>query len=250
MTVADADERMGAGSTPVRMEASHSQTLARGIRVLEVLAEADGALTVAELAAALGVHRSIVYRLLRTLADHGLVTRTDGGVELGARLAALARAVSRDLQSAALPELTAVADELGMTAFVGVLDRSEVVTLVSVEPRHAHAAVAQRPGTRHSLAVGAPGVAIRTLLDPEGDARDAPDARGERDRRVVEAAARGFAVSHDEVIPGMASVAVPLAVPGQPPAAVAVVHLGGELDGTATAARLERAARAIRAELG
>ena len=79
-------------------------------------------------------------------------------------MATLARAVSRDLQAAALPQLTAVANELTMTAFLAVLDRHDVVTLVTVEPAHAHATVAQRPGTRHPLASGAPGIAIQSVL--------------------------------------------------------------------------------------
>ena len=137
-----------------------SQTLSRGIRVMEVLAEAPGPLSIAELSEALGLHRSIVYRLLRTLEEHGLVVRdAAGAVHLGPGLAALARSVSRDLQSAALPELTTLANELGMTAFLTVLDDSDVTTLVSVEPRSAGAAVAQRPGSRHALDVGAPGAA-------------------------------------------------------------------------------------------
>src|SRR5690554_3581975 len=146
-------------------EAPHSQTLSRGIRVLETLAEASGPMMIADVATTLGVHRSIAYRIVRTLEDHGLVARdTSGALSLGPRMAALARGVARDLQAAALPELTAVANELGMTAFLSVLDHQEVVTLASIEPRHAQATVARRPGTRHPLAFGAPGIAIQSAL--------------------------------------------------------------------------------------
>src|SRR5690606_11150560 len=111
------------------------------------------------------VHRSIVYRIVRTLEDHGLVARdTAGTLSLAPRMAALARGVSRDLQAAALPELTVVANELGMTAFLSVLDHEEVITLASIEPRHAQATVARRPGSRHPLAFGAPGIAIQSAL--------------------------------------------------------------------------------------
>ncbi len=226
--------------------APHSQTLSRGIRVLEILADADRPLTIAEVTAALGVHRSIAYRILRTLEDHGLVVRdAAGAVRLGPRMAALARGVSRDLQAAALPELTSVANELGMTAFVAVLDRLEVVTLVSVEPRQAQATVGQRPGTRHPLAVGAPGIAIQSLLSPTQWA----DLGGDAARRAEAAAigAQGFATSHDEVIPGLASVAVPLLVPGEPPAALAVVYLAGARPAAELGARLRLAAAAITA---
>ncbi|MBN9201702.1 MAG: helix-turn-helix domain-containing protein, partial [Microbacterium chocolatum] len=145
-----------------------SQTLSRGIRILEILADARESLSIDEVARRLAVHRSVAYRLLRTLEDHGLTARDAAGrVVLGSRLAALAAGVAHDLQAEALPELTAVANELGMTCFLSVRDHDDAITLASVEPRHAVASVAQRPGTRHPVTVGAPGKAILSLL-PEG----------------------------------------------------------------------------------
>jgi len=214
-------------------QSTSSQTLSRGLTALEVLAEADKPLTIGELSERLQLHRSITYRIVRTLEDHRFLVRSPTGeLELGARLAGLARNVARDLQSAALPVLTLIANELGMTAFVVTLDSgtNEAVTLASVEPRHADAAVAQRPGNRHSVDHGAPGRAIRRQI------------RGETPTRTYE-------TSHDEVIPGLSSVAVPLAVPGQRPAALAVVYLTQPRDVDVLGARLERAARAIREDL-
>ncbi|MBT0770166.1 helix-turn-helix domain-containing protein [Kineosporia sp. J2-2] len=207
------------------------QTLSRGIQALEELAAADGALSIGELAARLGLHRSITYRIVRTLEGHGLVTRgAAGDLVLGAGLAALARNVSRDLQTAVLPELTAIANEYGMTAFVTVLDAQQVVTLVSVEPRAAVAAVAQRPGTRHALERGAPGRATRRLVEKT-------------------AGERVYETSHDEVTTGLSSVAVPLDLPGHPPAAIAVVYLtGGTVDVDGIGTRLAEAAEGIRKE--
>ncbi|MFE5307847.1 IclR family transcriptional regulator [Isoptericola sp. NPDC056605] len=225
-----------------------SQTLSRGIRILEVLADARAPLTIDDVAATLGVHRSIAYRLLRTLEHHGLVVRdANGGVALGARMAALAAGVAHDLQAEALPELTAVANELGMTCFLAVLDHDECVTLVSVEPRHAVAPVAQRPGTRHPVTVGAPGKAILTLLPPAQWPAGASEALH---ATVAQAAERGFATSHDEVIPSLESVAVPLALRGRGPAAVAVVHVASPLDHAQIAARLSASASAVREALG
>jgi DNA-binding IclR family transcriptional regulator len=227
-----------------------SQTLSRGITALEVLAEAEHPLSIAELSTRLDLHRSIVYRIVRTLEEHGLVVRNGAGaLELGARLAALARSVARDLQSAALPELTAVANELGMTAFLVVLDGDDVVTLVSVEPRHSHATVAQRPGTRHSLLVGAPGLAIQMSLPPERTAHAASPKAPAPDAAHHASPELGYATSHDEVIRGLASVAAPLPVSGRAPAAVAVVYVHHETDTAPIGARLRAAAVAIAAEL-
>jgi DNA-binding IclR family transcriptional regulator len=242
-------ERQDGEERPGRAVASAgpSQTLSRGLSALEIIAEADKPIGIAELAARLGLHRSITYRIVRTLEEHRLVVRTAaGGLVPGTRLAALARAVARDLQSAALPELTVVANELGMTAFVAVLDANEVVALVSVEPRHAAASVAQRPGTRHPLYLGAPGRAIQAALT----AQERADLDDERLRdEAFFAAFPGHATSHDEVIKGLSSVAVPLRVPGQPPAAIAVVYLDRGTDTAAVGERLQRAAAAVMREL-
>ena len=221
-----------------------SQTLSRGIRILEVLADARVPLTIDEIAARLEVHRSVAYRLLRTLEDHRLVGRdASGSVTLGARMAALAAGVAHDLQAEALPELTAIANELGMTCFLGVLDGDDCITLASIEPRHAIASVAQRPGARHPVTVGAPGKAILAQLRPS----EWPTGIEQTLREEVERArTRGYATSHDEVIPTVQSVAVPLALRGQRPAAIAVVHVATDLEDAEIAARLQRSASAIR----
>jgi hypothetical protein len=48
-----------AGAAPQQASVPPSQTLSRGIRALEILAAAPGPLTNAELADAMGVHRSV-----------------------------------------------------------------------------------------------------------------------------------------------------------------------------------------------
>lgn len=226
----------------------HSQTLSRGIRALEILTEAESPMTIAGLSEALGVHRSIAYRILRTLEDHSLVVRDDAGrVQAGVGLAALARGVSRDLQSAALPELTRLAESVGTTAFIAVWDQHGCVTLLTVEPRHPTATLAQRPGTRHPFSSGAPGIAIQSGLTDEEWQRLAP---GEPYRQeAVEARGRGYALSHDEVIPGVSSIAAPIRIPGQLPASIAVVYLNQRDDVNELGASLSRAATAIEAQL-
>lgn len=225
-----------------------SQTLSRGIRILEVLADAREPLTIDQVAERLDVHRSIAYRLLRTLEDHGLVIRDPGGrIALGARMAALAAGVAHDLQAEALPELTAAANELGMTCFLSMLDHDECVTLVSVEPRHGVASVAQRPGTRHPVGVGAPGKVILAELPESSWPTDLGDARRAELRT---ARLRGWATSHDEVIPGLRSVAVPLLLPYGDRAAIAVVYLADPHSDEQIAARISEVAQAIRTALG
>src|SRR3712207_3249327 len=165
--------------------APQSQTLDRGIRILEHLAAVGTPQAIAEIGQALGLHRSITYRLLRTLEDHQLVERDAvGHFSLGLGMAALARGVRSGLQAAALPRLDALVAELGMTAFLVVRAGDEAVTVASVEPHDTAAHVVYRPGTRHPVGRGAPGLALLMPEPPSPDDREAlRDAR--RDRKSV-----------------------------------------------------------------
>ncbi|WP_282853237.1 IclR family transcriptional regulator [Gulosibacter sediminis] len=205
-----------------------SQTLARGLRALEIIGDSPRPMTVAQLAEAIGIHRSMAYRLLATLETHGFAARTAAGeIELGARLVALARGVARDLQAAAAPVLDRVADELQLTTFLVTHDGEEAVTLLSAQPRDLDAMVVQRPGSRHSVDVGAPGRVIRSQLDPVAY----PPAR--------------FELSHEEVIDGLNSIAVPIALPQGRPAALAALFVARPIDQEAIVERLVTAARHI-----
>jgi DNA-binding IclR family transcriptional regulator len=218
-----------------------SQTLHRGLRILELLAAAEHPCSTTELSHELGVHRSIVYRLLRTLEDHHLVTRdAEGGARPSVGLSVLARSVRRSLQTAVLPELSSLADDLGMTAFLVVRDGDEAVTIQSVEPRHSAVHVIYRPGNRHPVWCGAPGYALLA----GGPAR--PDEPAE----AIAARARGWAFSCAEVLPGMSAVAAPLRDrAGTVPGAIAVVYVNHATDRARLGDRVAAAAAVAGAEL-
>jgi len=222
--------------------APQSQTLDRGIRILEHLAAAGGSLPIADIAQATGLHRSIAYRLLRTLEDHQLVERDAlGHYRLGLGVAALARGLRNDLQTAALPELNGLVAAFGMTAFMVVRAGDEAITVTSVEPQHTAAHVVYRPGTRHPVDRGAPGLA---LLMPEAPSTaDRPE--------LVEARRVGWAFSRGEVIPGLRSIAAPVLGPdGGTRAALAVVFVDDSVDvatvGGAVSDAAGRVARQVR----
>ena len=81
-----------------------SQTLDRGLACLDFVAGSDRAVSVDDVAAALGLHRSIVYRLLRTLELRRLIERdAEGDYVAGPYLAVLSRSVRRSLRAASAP---------------------------------------------------------------------------------------------------------------------------------------------------
>jgi DNA-binding IclR family transcriptional regulator len=112
-----------------------SQTLDRGLRVLERVARSGGGCTIADLAAELGVGRTVVYRLVTTLEAHQLVRRdTAGRVWLGTGALGLAGRVVPLLREAALPALRALAEDVGATAHLTVAEGGEALAVAVVEP--------------------------------------------------------------------------------------------------------------------
>lgn len=234
----------GTPMTKTPPPATGSQTLSRGLRALEILGEAGAPISITELSEALGIHRSNTYRLLRTLEDHRFAVRDEAGlIRLGPRIAALAHGVAPQLNTAAAPALTDLAHDLGMTAFLTVIDGDSIITLASVEPGNVDASIARNPGVRHPWDRGAPGHAIESILTPAE--REAALGVPELSDAAREVRRLGYAISQSEVIDGVTSVAVPLRIPGEPAAAIAIVHFRVPDSVEAVTQRIERAAREI-----
>lgn len=141
--------------------AETAQTLDRGLRLLHLVADAPGGLTVTEAATRLGVGRAVVYRLVGALAEHGMVRRDGRGrLRLGAGLLHLARRAQPLIADAARPALRRLAEEIGATAHLTIAEGGEAVALVVVEPSWTAFHVAYRTGSRHPLERGAAGRAI------------------------------------------------------------------------------------------
>ena len=229
-----------------KAETSGSQTLSRGLTALSLLAD-HGSQTIQSLADLLGVHRSVAYRLVRTLEEHRLVVRDPAGrLSLGPQLVILARDVEHDLQSASLPHLQQLADEQGVTAFLAVRDGDDAVTLVTAVPRGVNASVAQHPGHRHPIALGAPGIVLQAMLSDDAWRELGHDEPMHPEVESVRT--RGFAVSANEVIQGITSVGAAIRARGTTDASVAVVTVG-EPDTEQLGAAVQRTARAIEADL-
>ena len=172
------------------MAAETSQTLDRGLRVLEVLAGTPGGLTITALAAEVGVNRTVVYRLVATLEGHGLARRDAAGlVHVGLGVLSLALGLQPVLRELAAPVLRSLAEDLGMTAHLTVADGGEALAIAVVEPTWTDFHVGYRVGARHPLGQGAAGRAI--LL---GRGEDQPGVDGYVETAgELQAGARGVA---------------------------------------------------------
>ncbi len=200
-----------------------SQTLSRGVQVLEIVAAAPSALSIADVAAQLEVHRSIAYRIIRTLEQHRLLSRDETGhIRPAAGLSVLARSVQRDLENAAAPELAALANQLSMTAFLAVWEHDVCTTLQSAQPRQECKIMEHRAGSVHSMDLGADSIAIQSLFTKEQ--WKAKESGIEYHAQAREARIDGYACTQDEVSPGASCIAVPIISQHCAPATLAVLY--------------------------
>ncbi len=172
------------------MTAETSQTLDRGLRVLKLLADTDHGLTVTELSHKLGVNRTVVYRLLATLEQHALVRRDLGGrARVGLGVLRLGRQVHPLVREAAMPALRSLAEDIGATAHLTLVDGAEALAVAVVEPSWTDYHVAYRAGFRHPLdrRRGGQGDTRRPAEGPRRP-RLHPDPRRAGDRRLRAAA--------------------------------------------------------------
>jgi DNA-binding IclR family transcriptional regulator len=199
--------------------ATHSHTLDRGLRALEVLARHPDGLSVSELAAALDTHRAAVYRLLGPLGDHHLVRReSDGRFTLAPGLIELAAGVRPRLQEVAEPVLQELADRLHATTALTIRDGDEAVVATVVLPREPRMHLVYRPGMRHPLTQGSPGHVLLAAMPP----RPAEPAF------VKNAREKRYAVSRGQLLPGTTGVAAAIAAPGhEPEASISAVWIEG-----------------------
>lgn len=156
------------------MPTETSQTLDRGICVLEVLSRSTNGMTVTQIAQDLGISRTVVYRLLATLEQHALVLRgADGKTRPGMALLSMARPVQFRLREVSMPILRTLADTSGCIAHLWLAEDDDVVTIATVAPQSSSLAVAvaardQRVGTRRRRLDDAASEALADVNAPPG----------------------------------------------------------------------------------
>ena len=226
----------GASSTANDKAPTH----ARGLRGLQLLAASDEDLPVSAMAAQLGLHRQVVYRLLGTLEDHGLALKAGSGrYRLGLATVALAGAWMPRLEESLRPLLRDLAETCAATSFLMVQEADEAVALLVVEPTHTTFHIFFRPGSRHRLDRGAGGVAILAGQPA------VPDEAAE----VRQARASGVAVSREQVTSGALGVAAPVRLHSAAAsvASIGVIAMLGSADADALAKEVAATARRVHA---
>lgn len=201
------------GTPPMRV-------LGNATDLIELLA-GEGALPLVDAAARIGVPRPSIYRLCEGLAAVGMVELLpDSRVRLSTRWLALADATRAGMTEwrGAREVLAHLVERTGQTAFLSVPYGSNALCLDWCQGR-AIDVLAYRPGTTIPVHVGAAGrtLAAHGVPLPEGELRrltrktivDPGELAADRERIRRD----GYALSEEDVTPGIGAVGVPILTP-------------------------------------
>ncbi|MCB1397730.1 MAG: IclR family transcriptional regulator [Rhodobacter sp.] len=205
------------------------QTLERGIQVVGFVAEAANGLTMAQIAQKLGTHRTIAYRIVATLEEHGLVSRPgDNRVYLGSGVLTLANSYLPQIRRIAQPVLAELATETDTTAFLAVAQGDAFSVIASADANTGGLQIGYRIGGSHPIHQSAVGI---TILAGRPPVPGEPEA-------VSDARAKGYSLTTGQLHPGATGLACPLFT-GALEASVGIVTMG-DLDGDRCAAIVKR----------
>jgi len=127
-----------------------AKILAKGLKLLEELAQSADGMTAVELANGIGIHKTSVYRYLNTLLQAGYIqTNGDGRYHLGNKILELSSQLLRrmPLRETAHPFLVKLSAETQKTVHLCVLDGHDVVYIDKIES-HRTLPIMSRIGSR------------------------------------------------------------------------------------------------------
>lgn len=207
-----------------------TQSIERAIALLRLIAASKRAgETAVSLSQKLDLDRTTVHRILRCLADEGLLTQKGqrGSYTLGPLLyrLGLAAAERLDLRQLCRPSLSRIAAEVGDTVFLMIREGHESVCADRVSGSFPVKTLVVDVGTRRPLGVGAGSLAILAAI-PADEAEAALETNKGRlsafgglsvavIRAAMEEARSARRVSVDVIgVEGVQAVAVPVLDPG------------------------------------
>lgn len=201
-------------------------TLARGLRLLSVLAEAGQPVGLTELAVLTGFTKPTVHRLAKTLVGLGYVEQASGTSDYSLRPKILALGHSYleglSLRELALPVMHRLADQFGENVSLAVLDGSDVVYVERLETRSTGLSFKASIGSRAPVHCTSLGKAILAWLPDAERSRLLDDCqfkkyseftitdRTQLEEVIGEVRERGFAIADQEKDIGICAIAVPI----------------------------------------
>ena len=219
----------------------------RACSIMEVLAAERGDVPLARVAAETGLTRPTAHRILATLEMAGWVRKTAGGrygLTVKAFTVGSAAPEAATLRETARPVVAWLAAETGDTAYLLVPHEGRATCLERIEgPHPVRVHAVSVGGSIPMVGGGAPMAILAHRPDLLDEAAPSGRLRTHLRRRVEEILAQGYAMTTDDMIPGVSALgAAVFDASGQ---AVAGVSVSGTND-RFTGRELERRIQAVK----
>jgi IclR family KDG regulon transcriptional repressor len=195
------------------------QSLARGLKILDLLAQAQDGVSITELAERLGVDKGSASRLVATLASYGYAEKDEGTrrYHLGLQVVTVSRSLLTrlPLREVAKPFLRQLMERTGECAHLAVPGQGKVLYIDQVESP-ATLRVNAQVGTMNPLHCTALGKVLLAFagVEPPADLEPfTPHTITNIDRlreNLEQIRLQGYAVDDEEFDPGVRCIAVPV----------------------------------------
>ena len=217
--------RMPGGRPRSRTQADSVKSVIKVLDILEHLGSSQRAVSVSDLARAIGLNVSTAFRLLQTLMGRGYVEqeRDNRGYQLGPRIFQMGTAYLQgsDLAAIARPHLEALRDAVGETAYLVIFSQGEIVQLGKADGKQAVSAsvrsMVREPAygtaTGKVLLSGLAADELDTYLEGVRLQAFTPQtviSKTQLRREIAKVRESGFAVDIEEFVPNLCCVSVPV----------------------------------------
>lgn len=208
-----------------RTRATQVRSVAKALRIVDLLVEAGRELSLADIAQGLKLPKSTTHGLISTLREFGYIEQSpeNGKYRLGIRLFEIGSVVARswDVRAVAVPYIEKLVSELQETVHLAVLDRGEVLYIDKRESYRPFCMVTEI-GTRlpaHCTGLGKVLLAhlnpaeLRRIIAEKGLKRYTPNTItdvGRLEEELERVHQRGYAIDNEELMEGLRCVAAPI----------------------------------------
>jgi len=217
----------------------------KAFKILQTIADSPVALGVSELANRLKIGKSTVLGITSALEETGMLVRDTLHKKYGVgySLLELSRKahVKMELRDVARKPMESLAEKVGETVFVGILNGDHVTVLDVVESQN-ELKITSPPGTQLPLLAGATGriflaqleeMEAKEIVQKMGLVRYTPKSVVDPKRffkDVEETKKKGYTIDDEEYLPGVRAVAAPIQTASFPPAAIWAVGFTSSLN--------------------
>lgn len=207
-----------------RTKGNYSETLEKGLRLLDLYCSEESSFTLAELSRRLEINKTSVYRLVNTLCDHGYLRqdRKTKAYALGIRTIPLAHSF---LQKAdVIPKIKPFVDEVhkeyDLHVDVGLIQNNSIYLVYRRESKDTLAFLHfTAAGDLYNLATGKAAMAWmeEEQLSPFLQHSAIPPARGRGPadpktlrEELIATRIRGYSINREVFLPGLISIGAPV----------------------------------------